>query len=374
MKTEYIAVCILLVALIITCSEEDSESVISERAGPDTLIVSVTDTLGLLMGDSTYMFGTITQASLGSDGIIYVLDSQRGKLSIFSQDFSLAGTVGSLGSGPGQFQYPQSFAFLHDGRLAICDWGGRSVLFFDDDMTFLDMHYGYFPSSPRFIVPGPDNTYIAMNIDLVEEEDNVEGTSYIARYGSEMEPAFIFDSWPLMISIAPAGSGENLSIGRVDHDFDSDAAGNLYLAEKDDSTYCVEVFYADGSSGILVEKDWVQVAKTQEEIDREVYEETLSDSPEGTDVGRRTFRNIFPWHNAISSVNVDCNGDIWVGQGYTGTPTFEVYSPDGELLYVAVIPELDGAEGIEYCFRNGYLAYDRQPVDYPKVYMLEVDN
>lgn len=70
---------------------------------------------------------------------------------------------------------------------------------------------------------------------------------------------------------------------------------------------------------------------------------------------------------------MDCNGDIWVGQGYTSIPTFEVYSPDGELLYVAVIPEPDGAEGVEYCFRNGYLAYDRQPVDYPKVYMLEVD-
>ena len=24
--------------------------------------------------------------------------------------------------------------------------------------------------------------------------------------------------------------------------------------------------------------------------------------------------------------------------------------------------------------RNGYLAYDRQPVDYPKVYILKVDN
>ncbi len=76
-------------------------------------------------------------------------------------------------------------------------------------------------------------------------------------------------------------------------------------------------------------------------------------------------------HLAISGLFVDDRDNIWVAQGYTAVPTFEIYSPAGELEGYAVIPELEGVTQLRYCLKNGMLAFDYGPVDYPKIYVLE---
>lgn len=359
---------------ILSCRSTGDEAERSLESGTDTLVVSVSDTMGTLFGDSTLVFGTITQASWGEDGCLYVLDGQFGRLALFTEDLKFDRYIGRLGSGPGEFQYPQTFAFLGDGRLAVSDWGAGSVVFFDSTLEYEGHLTGYHPDSPRYLVPGPGSSYVAMNMELEQGEGEIEGSSFIARFSREMEPEHIYDSWPLMISMY-GGDPENpdISIGRVDHDFDSNLDGTVYLAERDDSTYLVEIFMANGITDTLVEKSWERVEKTQEQLEQQFYEEGKNQNTSGSQISRWTIDDIYPWFIAIASVDVDVNGDIWIGQGYTDMPTFEVYSPSGELRFVAVIPELEGIRGLEYCFRNGYLAYDRQPADYPKVYFLELD-
>jgi len=368
-------ICIVLAlasAAVMSCGGSGADSEMS--SGIDTVIVTVRDTLGLLYGDSTFVFGTITQASWGADGRLYVLDGQFGRLAVYSQDLEFLQYVGRLGTGPGEFQYPQSFAFLNDGMLAVCDWGAGTVVFFDTTFSYVNHLIGFSPDSPRYIVPGPGNTYVAMNMTLDQSGGEVNGTSYIGRFGQGMEPQHIYDSWPLLITAYGDPDDPDLSIGRIDQDFDTDLYGTVYLAERDDSTYLVETFLADGTVDTLINKDWERVEKTREQREEEFYEETRDDGDEGSQMGRRTVQNIYPWMNAIGSVDVDPDGNIWVGQAYTEMPVFEVYSPSGELLFVAVIPELNDIKGLEYCFRNGFLAYDRQPADYPKVYLLEFDS
>lgn len=364
----------LIVVAVLSCGNTVEEPEAPFETGIDTVVVSVTDTLGILVGDSAFVFGTITQASWGEDGHLYVLDGQLGRLGIFSEELEFLRHIGRLGSGPGEFQYPQSFAFLNDGRLVVCDWGGGSVVFFDSAFNYIDHLDGFYPDSPRYIVPGPGNTYVAMNMTLDQSDEEIAGSSYIARFDSRMEPEQIYDSWPLMITAYGNPDNPDLSIGRVDQDFDSNLDGTVYLSERDDSTYLVEIFMVDGTVDTLVNLAWERVEKSQEQKDQEFYEETRNEGDGGGQMSRRTVQNIYPWLNAIGSVDVDPSGNIWVGQAYTDMPTFEVYSPSGELRFVAVIPELDTIQGLEYCFRNDYLAYDRQPVDYPKVYLLEFDS
>ena len=116
-----ICIVMAMTAAVTSCGSSGAESEIS--SGIDTVIVTVSDTLGILYGDSTFVLGTITQASWGADGRLYVLDGQFGRLAVYSGDLAFIQYVGRLGSGPGEFQYPQSFAFLSDGRFAVCDWG-----------------------------------------------------------------------------------------------------------------------------------------------------------------------------------------------------------------------------------------------------------
>jgi len=372
-SVRYYVILTVAVFTMLSCGGPESEPVDLVEPALDTVVVNVTDTLGLLTGDSTLVFGTITQASWGEDGNLYVLDGQFGRLSIYSPELEFLRYVGRLGQGPGEFQYPQSFAFLRDGRLAVSDWGGGSVVFFDSSFNYIEHLTGYYPDSPRYIVRGPGDTYVAMNMEMSQSGADVEGNSYVARFGQGIEPEQIFISWPLMITVHGDPEDPDLSVGRVDQDFDSNLEGSVYLAERDDSTYLVHAFLADGTADTLVFKQWERIEKTQEQREQEICEDTRDEGEDGGQMGRQTYLNVYPWFNAIGSVDVDAAVNIWVGQAYTDMPTFEVYSPSGELLYVAVIPELEGIQGLEYSFRNDYLAYDRQPLDYPKVYFLETE-
>jgi len=106
-----------IISAILSCGSTDDEPERPFESSIDTVVVSVSDTLGLLVGDSSLVFGTITQASWGKDGRLYVLDGQFGRLAIYSEELEFFRYIGRLGSGPGEFQYPQSFAFLSDGRF-----------------------------------------------------------------------------------------------------------------------------------------------------------------------------------------------------------------------------------------------------------------
>ena len=56
------------------------------QAVPDTLILSVTDTIGIEMGDSCYVFGQLMKACHGTDGSVIALDMQQARLSVYSPD------------------------------------------------------------------------------------------------------------------------------------------------------------------------------------------------------------------------------------------------------------------------------------------------
>ncbi len=100
--------------------------------------------------------------------------------------------------------------------------------------------------------------------------------------------------------------------------------------------------------------------------------EGLSRSDEGsTTVRREEIEDVDPFHLAIGTLSTDWNGNVWVGQGYTSIPTFEVYDEAGALLKVVTIPDLEGVRGLRFCFLNGMLAYDYAPIDYPKIYLLD---
>ena len=86
----------------------------------------------------------------------------------------------------------------------------------------------------------------------------------------------------------------------------------------------------------------------------------------------RLYDNQPRYWNAVRSINIDDRNRIWVGHGWTDHPVFEVYDFQGELLFVAEIKELNGTSGFSYCFHNGFIAFDTEPEDYPKVYLLEI--
>jgi len=352
--------------------EADAE-MIQEEMSIDTVALSVTDTIGVFYGDTTLEFGSLNRVKIDENGNIFALDGRKSTLKVFSLSGELLRTVGRFGSGPGEFQYPTGFVLLRDGGLLVSDFGGNALVFFDSTFAFDYQIPGFFPVAPVEPVTGPGNTFIAGTLELNQDEDGYSGTSFLARYtGEGMDPELIYRNYPLIITFGISNGEQNVNVDNVDCVWDSDLDGAVYLAVRSDSTYCVERFDENANSTVIVEREWERIPKTEEELAEGVLSEGLSRHDDGsTTVRREETEDIDPYHLAIETISTDGDGNVWVGQGYTSIPTFEVYDKTGVLLKIVTIPELEGVRGLRFCFLNGMLAYDYAPIDYPKIYLLD---
>ncbi len=378
MKLVLILISILFILSSIEgCGEQSEQEAapeqIPEEMSIDTVALSVTDTIGVFYGDTTLEFGSLNRVRIDEHGNIFALDGRKSTLKVFSFEGDLQETIGRFGSGPGEFQYPTGFVFLRGGGLLVSDFGGNALVFFDTTCAFDHQIPGFFPVAPVEPVTGPGNTFIAGSMDFQQYEDGYSGTSFLGRYtGEDMDPELIYRSYPLSITLSVTNGEQNVNVDNVDCVWESDLNGAVYFAVRSDSTYCVERFDPDANPSIIVEREWERIPKTEEELAEGVLNEGLSRHDDGsTTVRREEAEDLDLYHLAIETLSTDQEGNVWVGQGYTSIPTFEVYNEAGVLLRVVTIPELEGIRGLRFCFLNGMLAYDYAPVDYPKIYLLD---
>ncbi len=342
-----------------------------EESIPDTLTLSVSDTIGVLMGDSLQEFGSLADVEFDEEGNILALDAMKGRISIFTPSGEFVEFIGRHGAGPGEFQYPNCFAQLTDGSIVVADFSGATISQFNAQNEFVDRLAGFAMVPPMFPAAGPGGSYFAGNmaIDMSVEGGLPTGSSFIGLYRGGLEPETILLSHPLDISIDADG---DVNVDNVDVKWDSDSRGNLFYAVSDGLTYSLNGVTAEGGHIFTIEKDWQPVAKTEEEMLEESYQEGLSRSDGGESTVNRGERvNQNPYHIAIDGIYIDDNDRIWVKQGYTDIPTFEVYSTEGEFLQHVTIPSLAGIDQLSFSFKNGMLAFDVGPTDYPKIYILE---
>ena len=369
-----IAFTVLSALLLLAACGSQQEETVTETDSPDTLELAVTDTIGVLMGDSTLMFGSISWAEHHPDGNILILDGMKSQISVFSPDLELEAVHGRHGSGPGEFQYPRYFAVLSNGNIAVSDWGAHTVTILNPDFTYLETVEGFYPIAPAEIVPGAMEGYVGGGMDLLpsDSEAGFDGSTYVGLWLNESEPVVRYESFPLDVTVESNGEETDVNVDNVDGVFDTDPFGNVYVAIRSDSTYTINRYTPEGELDLTIDREWERIEKTEEELQREILIESHSRSDEGgSSTNTRQELDLYPWHNAISVITTDENGYLWVGQGYTSYPVFRVFDPTGELVRIVSIPDLDGVYGLDYSFRHGLLAYDYAPEDYPKVYLLE---
>ena len=77
----------VLVGILLAFGCENAETSRDEAVtdgGPDSLILSVSDTIGVLMGDSLREFGSLADVEFDSHGNILALDAMKGRITVFN--------------------------------------------------------------------------------------------------------------------------------------------------------------------------------------------------------------------------------------------------------------------------------------------------
>jgi len=107
----------------------------------------VTHETGLTWIRSIYGFGPAedeqlfkpTSVAIGSGGLIYANDPQRGRIMVFRPDGTFSGLIhtGAGGSGEGMLARPDRLATSSDGDLYVVDSANRKIIVFDAQNGFL---------------------------------------------------------------------------------------------------------------------------------------------------------------------------------------------------------------------------------------------
>jgi len=328
----------------------------------DTL--TVTDTVGVLMGDSCYMFGSIVSAEALPGGGAVLMDRRTGLISTFDGNGEFISSFGGLGEAPGEFNLPGSMTLLGDGRIAAMDWRDMEVCFFDLTGEYLGCRGNMGSEMPLSMSAAGDSCFITYSCPSRQMEDTWQmGYELSVWEGTSDEPRSIpfrhlfqfgeeeFDFRPGYIAMA-GGSDERLYIHRMNSD-----------------QYVIEILDLDGNPvdsivGESSEADW-------EDMDRYPYMPVAIFAVQIDDEMQQLQGDLTEAPPQVERLGVDSTGNIWARRGNDPGFEWDVFSSDGVLLKRVTMTALpDTSMVVVNVNRFGAVAYDLGPEDYPKVYLL----
>lgn len=159
--------CILCTALglcgLSACATERDESAVqrTDSAGVEIAVSGGTDRALEWQLDRLFELGgseegpesffRVSAQRVGADvhGNLFVLDAENARVVVFDEDGEFVRTVGSRGSGPGEFQIAISLSVSSAGAVAVFDLAKGSLVRFDADGQVDDQQLFPFSPSPN---------------------------------------------------------------------------------------------------------------------------------------------------------------------------------------------------------------------------------
>ncbi len=363
--------------LLIACGaqESPSEEVIEgsvttseEYVLPDAdVYLTITDSIGVELGDSNYVFGAITGVDFTPEGDIAVLDLQKNCISLFSPEGEFIQRIGRQGSGPGEFLLPSGIAFFPDGGLVVSDGMAGKLIYFDSDLEYESDLAGFFPSPPT----GPGlsglegGTIVGMKPDFEQNEEGMFMGFTIARWEKgQVEPTAIYHT-----SMSPFDPADLTSMLDDILSFGVAPEGIVFTASLSTEVYEFIVWSSEGEElSVVSNDDFERVVKTQEEIDIETEVVNRLMIQQGMPPAMANWEPD-PYRQAIVGFGVDGQDRLWVIKGTAETLYFDVYSVDGlEFLFTAALDVGEIANMWTVVIeKDKFLAFDSDPELYPRL-------
>lgn len=375
MKYLMICVSVFLVLAAAACGNGQPEPAIDE---PDedtetALEILFIDSIGVELGDSNYVLGSIESSSHSVDGNILILDRPACCVREYTTEGEFVRQYGRRGTGPGELVNPLSMTRLTDGRVVMLDMQTGGLHTFSPEGEWLGITAEIVNEPILWITPAESNTYIGTHntFDVVDEQLMV--TAVVGKFASDSnEPTvsywentfpFDFRDFTLLVNESYFANV-----------FTSDREGNVFIARRDTEEYHITGFDVNGDVFVEFDLDIPMVEKNEQEI----IEEAEFWNTRARNMGANGQLNYQPdpFRWKIHSMGIDDQHRLWVRRGTEETPTFDVFDYEGEHLFTAGIPGITGHSGLlweVHVDEFGILAWSLDPPDgYQKLYTMQL--
>ena len=345
--------------------------------------LTLSDSIGVELGDSNYVFGQITAADITPEGEIAILDLQKSCVSIFSPSGEFVQRIGRQGSGPGEFMLARGGMSFFSGEesnavsevtvvdslepgLVVSDAMGGKLVYFDSEMEYMMDVQGFFPAPPASIVGVDNGAIIGMKPEFLRNEDGMFMGFTIGRWEmGETEPSVVYHE-----SMSPFDPSDLSTMQDDILFFGATPEGIVFTATLSTEAYEFTVWNPEGEELFTItDEDFVRVLKTQEQIDLEIELTNNLMIQQGMPPEMANWEPD-PYNSAIVGLQVDDLDRIWVTRGTTRTPSYNVYDMEGTLLFTAALDAGFRARTWGTVIKgNRFLAFDADPELYPQVFI-----
>ncbi len=343
---------------LLSCGQPDE---VSDETIP-TFTLAVIDSLGVAYGDSTQMYGIISGALYMSPDRLVVLDKAMEVVWCYSDQDDVLASYSYHGSGPTEIMYGGYLSKSGDGVVIIDEWLPECVIL-DSNMTpvsklSLDETMSLF--EPSLLA---DTSLVGCIYSSRQNNDTAEFGVEVCRWAESGERMLEYYSeyYPM------DGSVEELYSNYIKTEFSVAANSERVFIAPDRAGFMILSFDVDG-----IRCDTIDLAHQREErseLEKEI--ELAFRIDRDINVGSWEPSDLEP---GITQLQVqDSLERLWVCHGAYLDPEFDILSFDGELLFTASCHGLPEYELVRFSITDyGYLAYTITPLEYPKVYILDL--
>ncbi len=383
-----------LLIFALACGEQPAEDITADEGNDEAVsteeyvlpeadeYLTLSDSIGIELGDSNYVFGQIAGADISTKGEIAILDSQKSCVSFFSPSGEFLQRIGRQGSGPGEFQLAVGMTFFQDEEITVVseftiadslepgvvvsDAMGGKLIYFNSEMEYMMDVQGFYPSPPAVVVGVNGGAIVGMKPVFLQSEEGMFMGFTVSRWEmGETEAAVDYFE-----SMSPFDPSDLSSMQDDVPIFGATPEGIVFTSRLSTEVYEFTVWSPEGEELFTVtDENFERVRKTQEEIDLEAETVNSRMIQQGMPESMANWQPD-PYRSAIGGLWVDGLDRIWVTKGTSVTPSFNIYDMEGNLLFTAALDAGSRARTWQVLIQeNQFLAFDADPELYPQVFI-----
>lgn len=369
-----VSICTL--ALLAACGNEQPDAAIDVEAQslPEHTF-SLADSIGIELGDSAYVFGSVMDVEILPNGNIIVLDGTCCKIRIYSPEGEHIRSFSGRGSGPGELLNPFNFYNWGNGEVSVIDVYSGGIHRFTTEGEWLGLDLQI--TNASFINPIviAEDRFVSFKSRFSQEGDAIYATAFVALFPMSVEPEVTY--WEETVPWDPTNLGNLANELLFNNFYTADpVTGRIYVSPFNEDNYSILCFEADGTSAGTITADYTPVPKTPEEIQSEKnFIEFFLRNSESNNPNMNYDCTPWPNHLAVIGLSIGPDGNLWAQRGGMDVPTFDIWDVNLELVGTATIPGIPGG-GVNWQFIFGpdhTVAWNENPDSYQKLYILTMD-
>ncbi|MCK5036119.1 MAG: 6-bladed beta-propeller, partial [Candidatus Sabulitectum sp.] len=151
--------------------------------------LSIVGTIGVELGDSNYVLGSVQQIDHDLGGNILVLDRSACCVRVYSPMGEFIRQISNEGSGPGELLNPMSMTVVGDGRIFVETPFSGGMHAFTPEGEWLGIVTPFHNNPPMNTIGADSNAYVAIRLVVAPTESGELGvTTFIGRYEETEDP------------------------------------------------------------------------------------------------------------------------------------------------------------------------------------------